>query len=399
MSSRSATPGPRFPQGHRRRLCAAVLVTGLAGALALGSAGIAAAAPVPAQRHGGVTTSVRGAGTGTAHVWPLLRHSAFPSVAHLANGGLLVVYRQGSNHYIGRDGFIRSTTSTDLGATWSAPGTLIPPAPGIDYRDPSVSTSNDGSRLYLTYYKGTTSISAAGSFFRSSTNGGATWTPEVRIDPKLPSSAITAPVVQLADGSLVAVHYSKLAGENRDSVWSSRSRDNGATWTITRLIDGQSADIDYQEPYLLRRGAGLFLTFRWGTNDSIGSTSSSDSGATWSTPAADFPGSGRPSSVWLGDGTIGVYLRDSAGTFKIRVTRDRGATWDPARTVQDPPTGGMSTYASLVEVSPGHVVTAMGAEDATGTRSRITFTSLDDLTVPGRRPVAAATTPMPVAGA
>jgi hypothetical protein len=154
----------------------------------------------------------------------------------------------------------------------------------------------------------------------------------------------------------------------------SRSKDNGATWTPTRLLNGQSVQRDYQEPYLVRQGTGLFLTFRWGNNDSIGSMSSSNSGATWSIPAADFPGSGRPSSVWLADGTIVVYLRDPAGAFRIRVTRDRGATWGPARLVQSPPPGGRSTYASFVEVSPGRVFTAMSAEDSTGTRARITFT-------------------------
>ena len=372
--------------GPRRRLRAAVLVTALAGALALGEAGTAAAAPAvargklstarsaPAGSRSGGTTSVKGVGAGAARLLPLLNHSAFPSVAHLANGSLLAVYRQGSNHYTARDGFIRSTTSTDLGKTWSAPATVIPPVRGIDYRDPSISTSNDGSTIYLTYFGSTTSTSAAGSFFRSSTNGGATWTRDVRIDPTFPSSAITAPAVQLADASLVTVHYSRLDGERRDSVWLSRSKDNGATWTTTRLINGQSADRDYQEPYLVRRGAGLFLTFRWGNHDSIGSTFSSDSGVTWSTPIADFPGSGRPASVWLADGTLVVYLRDSTGMFDIRVTRDRGTTWGPSRLVQAPPRGGMSTYASFVEVSPGQVFTAMSAENSTGTQSRIAFT-------------------------
>ncbi|MDQ1661959.1 MAG: hypothetical protein QOJ68_1939 [Blastococcus sp.] len=52
MSSRSTTPAPRSTGGRRPRLRAAALVTGLAGALALGQAGIAAAAPVPVLPHG-----------------------------------------------------------------------------------------------------------------------------------------------------------------------------------------------------------------------------------------------------------------------------------------------------------------------------------------------------------
>src|SRR5689334_15287021 len=102
MSARSATPGPRSLPGHRRGLRFIAVALGLAGALAFGGSGIAAAAP-------------------GALVWPLLDHSGFPSVARLANGSLLLVFRQGSDHYAARDGYIRSRRSTDLGATWSAP--------------------------------------------------------------------------------------------------------------------------------------------------------------------------------------------------------------------------------------------------------------------------------------
>lgn len=52
MSSRSTAPAPLSSRGHRPRLRAAVLVTGLAGALAFGQAGIAGAAPAPVVRHG-----------------------------------------------------------------------------------------------------------------------------------------------------------------------------------------------------------------------------------------------------------------------------------------------------------------------------------------------------------
>jgi hypothetical protein len=352
----------------------------VAGALALGQAGTAAAASKPARPQAAV-----GAAQVMAHELSATTpskglmhygHAAFPSVARLANGTLFVVYRQASNHVAARDGFIRSTTSTDLGRTWSAPVNVIPPARGVDYRDPSVSTSNDGSTLYLTYFKGTRSNGAAGSFFRSSTDGGATWSEKVRIDPELPYSAITAPAVQLADGTLVTVHYSRRAGESRDSVWVSRSGNDGVTWTTTRLIDGETDSRDYQEPYLVRQGDGLFLTFRWGNNDSIGEMFSSDAGATWSTPAAAFPGTGRPSSAWLADGTIVVYLRGPNGMFDIRATRDLGATWGPSRAVQAPPKGGMSTYASFVEVSPGKVFTVMSSQNSTETRARISFAYL-----------------------
>ncbi|WIY03210.1 sialidase family protein [Amycolatopsis mongoliensis] len=299
------------------------------------------------------------------------QHSAFPSVTRLPDNTLYVVFRQGSNHYANRDGFLRSTAGHDNGKTWSAPATVVAASAGVDYRDPSVSLSRTGTTLYLTYFKGTTAVGAAGSFFRSSTDGGATWGAEVRIDANLPSSAITAPVVQLADGTLLAAHYSKAGSETFDSVWIARSSDNGATWTSSRVVNGQTAGRDYQEPYLVQRDTALFLTFRWGNNASIGTALSTDNGTTWSTPAAAFAGTGRPSSVWLADDTIVVYLRDAARRFAVRATRDRGATWLPPYVVQTPAKGGMSTYASMLETTPGQVFTVLAAEDSTSTDSRL----------------------------
>ncbi|WP_410572121.1 exo-alpha-sialidase [Amycolatopsis sp. cmx-4-61] len=304
------------------------------------------------------------------------QHSAFPGVTRLPDGTLYVVHRQGSNHYTNRDGFLRSTTSTDNGRTWSAPATVVAASAGTDYRDPSVSLSRTGTTLYLTYFKGTTSVAAAGSFFRSSADNGVTWSAETRIDASLPSSAITAPVVQLSDNTLLAAHYSKSSGDTFDSVWLARSTDGGATWTSSRLVNGQAAGRDYQEPYLVQRGSALFLTFRWGNNASIGAALSTDSGTTWSTPAAAFTGSGRPSSVWQADDTIVVAFRDGSGRFAMRSTRDRGASWLPPSIVQTPPKGGQSTYASLLETTPGQVFTVLAAEDPTSTESRLAFAYL-----------------------
>ncbi|MEV6646860.1 sialidase family protein [Amycolatopsis sp. NPDC051371] len=321
----------------------------------------------------GVTRTIRPAKPTVAYGQDT-QHSAFPDVTRLPDGTLYVVFRQGSNHYVNRDGFLRATASHDDGRTWTAPATVVAASAGTDYRDPSVSLSRTGTTLYLTYFKGTTAVGAAGSFFRSSADNGATWSAETRIDASLPSSAITAPVVQLADGTLLAGHYSKSSGDTFDSVWLARSTDNGGTWTSAKLVNGQAAGRDYQEPYLVLRDNALFLTFRWGTNASIGAALSTDNGATWSTPAAAFAGSGRPSSVWLADDTIVVYLRDAARRFSVRATRDRGATWLPPVVVQSPPKGGMSTYASMLETTPGQVFTVLAAEDSTSTDSRLAFT-------------------------
>lgn len=304
------------------------------------------------------------------------QHSAFPGAVRLPDGRFLVVYRQGSNHYTNRDGSIVSAVS-DTGETWSAPTTVVSYAgDGVDCRDPSVSLSADGHTLYLTYFRGTAGNPAIGSFIRRSEDYGQTWGPEYRIDGGMTSSAITSPAIEVS-GRLLAFHYSKPGTETYWSVFKAASDDGGVTWNSARLMSGQMDGRDYPEPYAIAKDGRVFLAFRWGANAQIGSMSSEDGGEHWSAPAVRFNGSGRPTSLWLADGSILVALRDvNNGRLSVRSTPDVGATWYPPRVVQYPPDHGMSTYVTFLETEPGKVFAAMTAEESTGTVSRLGFAYL-----------------------
>ncbi len=52
------------------------------------------------------------------------RHRAFPALALLANGDMLVAYREGSDHWRSADGAVRIARSTDGGTRWSEPATV-----------------------------------------------------------------------------------------------------------------------------------------------------------------------------------------------------------------------------------------------------------------------------------
>ena len=76
-------------------------------------------------------------------------HIAFPDVARLKNGNLMVVYREGGDHY--ETGRLMKTFSADNGESWSMPEILYDD-PVFDDRDPSITVLRSGDVL-LTFYK------------------------------------------------------------------------------------------------------------------------------------------------------------------------------------------------------------------------------------------------------
>lgn len=300
-------------------------------------------------------------------------YSAFQGVG-FARGRLLLAWRQGTDHVNARDGYIRVCYSDDLGRTWSAPVTAVPyPGGGLDMRDVSVGASRDGSTFYLSYFKGRSSNPALGCFLRTSTDGGVTWSAERRIDPNAPYAGLSGPLVEAPNGALTQPWYGRSGSETRDSVWVARSTDGGTTWSSTRIVNGQTAGRDYQEPFIARCDDTLVMLFRWGNNDSIGVTRSTNNGATWSTPTVAFsPGTGRPAAVWLSTGALlCIYRRGSDGAAVYRSSRDRGGTWTQPRLMMPVTGSGWMTYADGIETSPGLAFTTLSMEHANGTAARL----------------------------
>uniref|UniRef100_UPI002409C3A5 sialidase family protein n=1 Tax=Saccharomonospora viridis TaxID=1852 RepID=UPI002409C3A5 len=292
-------------------------------------------------------------------------HLAFPSVAQLDDGRLLLMWRRGIDHYLARDGVIEAATSPDLGVSWSTPTTVL--ADAEDLRDPCV--ANLGGALWLTYFKGTDDSRAAGAYVRRSEDQGATWGPEFRIDPDMHQAAICAPLVELPGGRLLAVYYGRNSGETFDSVWAATSTD-GQEWTTARLVGGDARA--YQEPWAVRRGDEITVTYRWGNNDSIGGIHSADGGSTWDTPTRLFTGSGRPSACWDADQLIIVY-RGEGGHTTMRSLR--GETVSAPRIVHRAAPGGMMTYAHP-HIVDGWVFCPLATEDAEGVESELRLTYL-----------------------
>jgi hypothetical protein len=299
-----------------------------------------------------------------------INHSAFPGICMLPNRTLFMTWREGTNHVGARDGSIRYATSTNFGRTWSAAGTIVANAGGgIDLRDPSVSYI-DG-KIYLTYFTGTAVTAATGAFVRTSTDG-TTWTSAVRID-NLPYAAICSPIVKIGT-TLYAFYYGRSGVETIDSVWYSTSTNEGVTWTAaTRLVNGPTGGLDFQEPCAVVNGTNALVLFRYGTNANIGSISYN--GSTWGSATSKFAGSGRPSAIYTSTGDLLVSYRSLTGGFNLlRASKDFGSTYYPARTVDVPPDGGMMTYTAFCEVKNGLVIMPYTEENAAGNVSKLLLT-------------------------
>lgn len=286
-------------------------------------------------------------------------HAAFPSLVLEPNGTLRLAYRQGTDHYLARDGRIMIATSRDLGQTFRAPK-VVKSAPGVDFRDPTLAFIN--GHLWTTWFTGSAVNGAEGAWVQRDDRQ------PIRID-QLPYAAIAAPVRLLPDGTLGAVYYGHAAGEPRDSAWFARSRDSGRTWTSTRIANGPAADVDFQEPWLVLRQGQLIVTHRYGSWDGIGMVTSADSGQSWTTPRRILDhATGRPNAYVLRSGKIAMSYRDTVThDAMLTFSLDGGQIWGtPTVLLAAPPDDIGTTYADFAEVKSNILLTVVGMQRTDG---------------------------------
>lgn len=288
------------------------------------------------------------------------QHAAFPGLAARPDSQLELVYRQGSDHYVARDGQSLVTLLDGMGRNPAPPVTEL--SGGTDYRDPSVSYID--TVRYLTYFVGSNNNPAEGAYV--TVNGG---TP-VRVDPGYPYAAICAPVVQLPDGRLGAAYYGRKPGETKDTAFMAWSSDSGQTWTSNRILapGGTTAT---PEPWIAVHGDKVLFFARWGP-DRLAVRVSTDSGTTWGAPyllSETVAMTGRPTAYVTSAGVVIVVYRTlPARHAQVAYSLDGGTIWKTGPIVMAAPAGsplGM-TYAAMHEVMPGVVRTIVGMEKADG---------------------------------
>jgi len=271
-------------------------------------------------------------------------YQAFPDVCRLKNGDLYCVFYAGYGHVSfpsdehPKGGRICAVRSSDEGASWSKPETIIDTP--LDDRDPSVACLPDGT-LLLNFF-----IYGPGNRFDTmiskSQDGGRTWS-----DPKLvlPSFATSTPIRRLRNGNLLMPVYTVDASQRKYAAVCI-SRDKGNTWSSPRPI-GLNAGRTIDETDLIERKDGSVAAF---SREVMTVSESKDGGWTWSEPTP-LPFTGHcPSLLMTSQGIL--LMAHRLPQTSLRYSLDEGRTWSDGVMIDD----FIGAYPSMVQLKDGRVL-------------------------------------------
>jgi predicted neuraminidase len=192
---------------------------------------------------------------------------------------------------------------------------------------------------------------------RTSLDDGKTWNAATRLPERILGPVKNKPV-QLADGTIVC--GSSTEGLTPPPAWQihfERSTDNGRTWKFIRVPQPEDSPAAIQ-PSVLLLGGGRLMALGRTRSGRIFSTTSEDSGMTWSQPSLlelPNPNSGTD-AVTLKDGRhLLIYNHTERGRspLNLAVSRD-GKSWDAALVLEDEPRMEFS-YPAIIQSNDGLV--------------------------------------------
>ena len=358
--------------------------------------------PNPHLRHGTIVTLPG----------DFFGYFAWPTVARLDNGDLVVVASGLRHDHVdpfGRTVFMRSR---DEGRTWTSP-TVINDLP-IDDRDAGIVDLGNGrllvswftsdtrqypevvarcessdpevARHYANGFRKVTDDAVSrwlGSWTRLSTDGGDSWSEPRRAPVTAPHGPITLP----EDEALL--YFGKSFTGSRDATRSNgiaayRSEDLGRTWALLGRapVHPNTVDEHYHEPHVVALADGRLLGLiriqdRAGAPSlaaagiphfSMMQTTSDDGGRTWSTPEPlGFHGS-PPHLLRHSSGAVVATYGYRLTPFGERaiVSYDGGTSWDTNLVLRDDGPDTDLGYPSSVELSDGALFTVYYQKRAPG---------------------------------
>lgn len=332
----------------------------------------------------------------TRVITPQVEHyCGWPTVARRDNGELVVVWSGGREQHVCPFGRVEFMRSTDDGATWSWPRTVIDGA--SDDRDAGITVTSQGTLLVTTFtslayvsYELTRAIerrdsgdpkawpaekldrwlrvherltaeqrqSELGQWMVRSTDVGVTWSaryPTIVNSPHGP--------VDLADGRLLYAGKQLWTDERRIGVC--ESIDDGASWQWLAEIPVREGDVmrDYHELHAVETADGrIIVHIRNHNKPNAGETlqtESSDGGKSWSIPHS-IGVWGLPSFLnRLADGRLLMtygHRRQPLGN-QARVSSDHGRAWSDPMIISGDGTSSDLGYPSTVELGDGNLLT------------------------------------------
>jgi hypothetical protein len=269
----------------------------------------------------------------------LLAH--FPDIVALADGRLLVTWREGAGH-VRSDGSLRLAESADNGETWSRPWTAVDG--DFDDRDPKLAVLGDGTIL-LSYFVldwSTKPHTNLGTYVRRSEDAGRTWSEPARVASAAEADggwvASHGAAVELPGGDILQPVYGKAAGDDWERATVLRSTDGGRSFGDEVLLAAADG-LHFQEPHLVVAAGQVIAVIR-ATDGAAWLARSYDDGRSWSAPErTDIPASSHH-ALALDTGAVLLTYGDVSERFSKhresvgRLVRDPAGSWDKIKDIQ-----------------------------------------------------------------
>lgn len=236
--------------------------------------------------------------------------------------------------------------STDQGATWGSSSTV---ASGYLYYDRPLVV--DGQNIYIFYIRNIRTITdwccsrdMGDIFMKRSTDGGATWKPEIQ----LTTAKSAYRVAGQTQGSNIYLAWMDYRTNSTWDLYYRRSTDSGATWGTETLLAKGTNGFGAERPDIVANGNVVHLFWNDVRDNSPSCATapqcvdiyykrSTDSGATWGADVrltSDPEWSGRPMAAISGSNNVIVTWEqqipgDDADSNEAYVMRsiDNGITW------------------------------------------------------------------------
>jgi Neuraminidase (sialidase) len=325
--------------------------------LAAGGGGFAVTLPTGAVAVGAISTITDNA-----------KYNAWPAVARMANGSLLVVYASGNSHNADNTSNVAGKISSDEGATWGTEFTVADETLGAI--NPGICTLASG-RVLVTYnlFNFPNSIPDA-IRVRYSDDNGSTWSSAYTVNSTFTDwTANGGRPAQLGGGTVLLTLYGMDTTDTFASTHLFTSSDDGATFgSESTLADGDTDSRHYYEPALLLLNTGdvLCLMRTTGGTGNTYQKRSTDSGATWSAAAIAFAGYSTPHAIQTTVGTLIAGVRgNAAAQVEAFTSINSGTTWTSQGDIDA--TMFEMEYACPVELLDGRVLMVYGSQPTSST--------------------------------